>query len=187
MGQSGRAAQALRDWLEVADDRAYVLFCIGSLFFDDANYHTASVYFQKSLKEDACYSSAWRYLGLCSEKLGYSDDAAGYYRRAIDVNPDIDINWLCLADLYISQSRFAEALSLMQSGRHEAECPSDFDLRLCYCLFRLGKREQVKEMIRTLEGDEPSLFVYMLSIYPDMAEDSEIAALVYHNTKNEDK
>ena len=187
LGQRGRAAQALRDWLEVADDRAYVLFCIGSLFFDDANYHTASVYFQKSLKEDACYSSAWRYLGLCSERLGYSDEAAGYYRRAIDVNPDNDINWLSLADLYISQNRFAEALSLLQSGRHEAECLSDFDMRLCYCLFRLGKREQVKEMINTPHEDDPMLYVDMLSYYTDMAADPEIAALVFQKYKNDEK
>lgn len=174
MGELSRAVQALRDALDSAPDRPYVLYSIGRIYLDAGNYHTASSYLHDALKEDPSYALAWNNLGMCSERLGYDEEAAGYYRRAIDLDPDVDGHWLCLADLYMRMSRFPEAVALLEDSRVEAEDPFAFDIRLCYCYFKTGRRNRLFELLRSDLIRYPTLGKSLLTQYPEMGADPEV-------------
>ena len=172
LGDNGKAVQTLRESLEYTDDRAYVFFCIGNLYRELGNLHTATVYLHDALKEDPSYGDAWLALGQCSQQLGYGEEAAGYYRRAIDLNPDSDEGWLCLADLYIGEGCFAEAAALMESGYADAVTPLLFASRLCYCYYRMGRRERLADFLLSANIDLQSVYFQVLAVYPDLAGDT---------------
>lgn len=174
LGDLPRAVQALRDATPYSDDRPFLLYSIGRIYFEAGNYHTASTYYHDAIKDDPSCSNAWSDLGRCSEQLGYLDEAAGYYRRAIDLDPDNDAYWLLLADLYVSSSRFPEACALLESARLEANDLFVFDARLVYCYYRLGRRSRLFDLLRKDAVDYGSQYHYLLDLYPDMAEDPEI-------------
>ena len=182
--QLGTAVQVMRELLDIIDDRARVLYLIGSLYFENGNYHTATVYFRDSIKADERYSNGWRGLGMCSEQQGYYDEAAGYYRHAINVAPDIDDNWLSLADLYINQSRFREALNLLRSACQQTWDKLPFYQRMCYTLIRLGKREQAKDLVLNAAPCDQRAFVDLLTYYPDLIEDADITQFLLQFVDN---
>lgn len=181
MGNRAAAVRALRDSLEYASDRPYVLYSIAQLYQDEGNYHTASSYLHEALKEDPSYDLAWSHLGYCSEMLGYNEEAAGYYRRAIDLDPDNDWHWLSLSDLYIRTSHFAEAAALLEDACSEAEDRFAFDLRLCYCYFRMGRRNRLFGYINTASVVYPQLGEELLKRYADMAADPEVVMKISSN------
>lgn len=176
LGDTGRAVAALNDALDYADDRAYVLYSMGRIYFEAGNWHTASTYLHDALKEDPAYAVAWNDLGRCCEQMGYADEAAGYYRRAIDLEPDADGHWVCLADLYMKQGRFAEAASLLESARVEAEDPFLFDSRLLYCYYRLGRRNRLFVLLQRDARQYGAMYPTLLSQYPDLRQDAEIVS-----------
>ena len=172
------AVQALREVLEYTTDRHPVLRAIGILYLNNGNYHTAYSYIRDALRENANDAVAWNYLGHCSEKLGYIDEAVEHYYRAINLCPDYDELWLDLADLYIAEDRFSDAAALLASSRQDAEGRFLFDYRLLYCYYKMGQRNR---LFRLLEEDAElngyhlsDLFIY----YPEMSQDTEIVTFI---------
>ncbi len=178
LGNTTLAIQALRDSLEFTQDRPYVLFHIGCIYLQRGNYHTASTYFHDAIKEDPAYSDAWNYLGRCSEYFGYPEDAAGYYRRAIDLDPECDEYWLCLADLYLSSERYPEACALMESSRADATDRFSFDARLLYCYYKLGRRNRLFSLLQTDAPRFGALYHSLFVMYPELEQDPEIVSVI---------
>lgn len=178
LGDTGRAVAAMNDSLDYADDRAYVYYTMGHLYLAAGNYHTASTYLHDALKEDPAYSIAWNDLGRCCEQLGYDDEAAGYYRRAIDLEPEADEHWVCLADLYIKLERFAEAASLLESARVEAVDMFLFDARLLYCYYKLGRRNKLFNLLQKDAPQFGAMYPTLLSQYPELQQDPEVVNLI---------
>lgn len=174
LGNTARAVQALRDSLDYTSDRPHVLYLIGHIYLQQCNYHTASTYYHDALKEDPSYSSAWDDLGYCSEMLGYIDEAAGYYRRAIDLEPDNDIHWLRLVRLYVRTQRYAEACALLESSRADATDRFAFDTNLLYCYYKLGHRNRLFALLREDAVEFGSLYPSLYSYYPEFSNDIEI-------------
>lgn len=181
LNNSALAIQALRDILEHtqdSQDRPCALYRIGSLYFQLGNYHTASTYFHDAIKEDPSYSIAWNDLGRCSELLGYLDEAAGYYRRAIDLDPDSDEHWLSLADLYLNGQRYPEACALLESSRADATDRFSFDSRLLYCYYKMGRRNRLFSLLQEDNADYGPVFHTLFLMFPEFAQDSEIANII---------
>lgn len=175
MGDKSRAVRTLRDALNYTDDPAYVLFCIGCLYKESGNLHTATVYFRDALKDDPAYAAAWCELGLCSQKMGYSDEAAGYFRRAIDLDPEGNTGWLCLADLYIAHERWAEALQLLETNFHPIDGSITFAVRMCYCYYRLHRADKLQAFLATWQYDRQALYFGLLATFPQLADDADLA------------
>lgn len=173
-GDLSKALQALHNAIDFALDKAYVYYCIGIIYLEMNNYHTASVYFHNSLKEDPSYSLSWNCLGRSSELLGYLDDAAGYYRRAIDLDPDSDDLWISLADFYMRYEKYDEACALLESSRKEAEDRFRFDMRLAYCYFRSGRRNRLFGLLDSDATEFAPLYHNFITAFPDMAADPEV-------------
>lgn len=178
MGNQTEAIRVLHESLDYADDRSFVLYSIGCVYLETGNYHTASVYFRDAIKEDPAHYGAWRDLGYCSEQMGYLDEAAGYYNRAISLNPDDDYSWLCLADLYINQQRFTEASSLLESARTEAYQGFDFDSRLAFCYFMQGRRNRLFALLREDAQPYGMQLPTLLQSFPEMAQDSDVVSFI---------
>lgn len=174
LGDTPRAVQALRDSLNYTDDRPMVLHRIGLLFFEADNYHTAMAYFHNAVKEDPAYGEAWSDLGRCCQRLGYNDEAAGYYRRAIDLDPDSDAHWLRLADLYLLSDKYSEAAALLESSRAEAADKFSFDSRLLFCYYKLGRRNRLFSLLRQDAREYASLYPSIFANYPELADDPEV-------------
>lgn len=178
LGNIALAVQALRDTLDYTQDRPMVLYQIGRLYLQQGNYHTASTYFHDALKEDPAYSIAWNDLGRCSERLGYTDEAAGYYRRAIDLEPDSDEHWICLADLYISTQRFPEACALLESSRADAVDRFSFDSRLLYCYYKMGRRNRLLSLLQEDGATFGPLYHTLFVMFPELTQDPEIVNVI---------
>lgn len=174
----GRAAQALHDSLEYADDRAYVFYSLGHLYFQKNNFATASVYLHDAVKEDPAFSMAWNELGRCCACMGCLDEAAGYFRRAIDLDPDIDEHWISLAELYLYAARYEEACALLESSRIDANSRFEFDSRLLYCYFKLGRRNRLFSLLQDDAKDFGPLYHSLLSAYPEMQNDPELVSAI---------
>jgi Tfp pilus assembly protein PilF len=178
LGNTVLAIQALRDTLEYTPDRPFILYRIGRLYLRQGNFHTASTYLHDALKEDPSYSIAWNDLGRCCERLGYPDEAAGYYRRAIDLEPDADEHWICLADLYLSTQRYAEACALLESSRGDATDRFSFDSRLLYCYYKLGRRNRLFSLLMEDSASFGPMYHTLLVMYPEFAQDTEIVDVI---------
>ncbi len=178
LGNTALAIQALRDSLEYTQDRPYVLYHIGRIYLQGGNYHTASTYFHDALKEDPAYSVAWNDLGRCSEHLGYPDEAAGYYRRAIDLDPDADEHWLCLADLYLNSERYPEACALLESSRTDAVDRFSFDSRLLYCYYKLGRRNRLFSLLQEDSATFGPIYHTLFVMFPEFSQDPEIVNVI---------
>lgn len=176
LGDMGRAAQALRDALEHSDveQRRYVRYLTGRIFLDDGNYHTAAAYLRDAVKEFPTDYLSWNDLGLCYEKLGDIDEAAECYRRAINLFPHADGLWMSLADLYINAGRFDDACGLLESARSEACDVFAFDSRLIYCLFKMGKRSRMLDLLLYDAVEHSNRFEELLRQFPDLADDTEV-------------
>ena len=176
--QYGRAVQALRESLDYADDRPYVIFSMARVYMNARNYHTAMTYLQETLKEDPTYALAWNSLGHCCTCLDLREEAAGYFRRAIDLDPAIDEYWLNLADLLINDERYGEACSLLENGRTDAVVPYDFESRLIYCCFKTGRRNRMLSLLRAMAAATPEQFPNLLRCYPELGTDIDIMNII---------
>lgn len=178
MGDNARAVQTLRDSIDYTDDHAYIYFCIGCIYKESGNFHTATVYLHDALKEDPAYAAAWRQLGICSQKLGYMEEAAGYFRRSIDLDPESDDGWICLADLYIGQERWSEAFQLLHSSYPGTDDSLPFATRICYCLYRLRWADQLRSFLATGQQDVQTIYFSLLATYPQLADDMDLASFL---------
>ena len=176
--QYGRAVQALRESLDYADDRPYVIFSMARVYMNSGNYHTAVSYLHDALKEDPSYALAWNNLGICCLNMNLSEEAAGYFRRAIDLDPGVDEYWLNLADLFISAERYGEAWSLLENGRTDAVAPYDFESRLIYCCFKTGRRNRMLALLRAMATASPESFPDLLRHYPELSADLDIMNII---------
>ncbi len=183
MGDIPRAVKTLRSALDFAADRPDILHSIGCLYMADNNYHTAYVYFQDALKEDDTRAYFWDGLGRCSQCLGYVEEAVEQFVHAINLEPEFDCYWLNLADLYISQLRWADAASLLESARGEATDPYDFDVRLLYCYYKMGRRNRLTSLMAEAGAKYGPMLKDLLLQYPDMAQDWEIVSTIEKMTK----
>lgn len=173
-----QAVQALRDSLDYADDRPMIIYSMGRIYMDQGNYHAAISFIHDAIKEDPSYSLAWNDLGRCCEAIGLAEEAAGYYRRAIDLEPDADEHWITLADLYIRTQRFAEAASLLENGRTGALEVFLFDSRLIYCCFMLGRRNRMLQILRADADQYGDYFPSLLQQYPALASDLDVMNII---------
>lgn len=174
MGDTSRAVQAYRDVLEYTHRRAYVLRSIGDVYVCAANWHTAFSYYREAVKEDPADSVSWLMMGRCSEELGYNEEAVAHYLRAINLDPDQDANWLNLANFYIKQERFDDAVNLLESARTEASFPFWFDMLLLYCYYRLGLRNRLFRLLAENGSNYVADLKQIFDYFPDLAKDVEI-------------
>ena len=86
--------------------------------------------------------------------------------------------WLDLADLYIAQQRFAEAAALLDSARMEADNRFQFDNRLLYCYYKLGRRNRFFRLLAEDAASDASQFSDLLFYYPELTLDSEIVTAI---------
>ena len=177
-GSLERAVQTLRDVLDNTTDRARALCSLGEAYMRASCYHTAYSFLRDAVKENADSSFIWSELGRCCERLGYAEEAAGHYERAINLAPDFDGHWLDLAHLYMGQNRFAEAAALLESARQEADNKFLFDVRLMYCYYRLGLRNRLFGLLAEDSLIYAPQLRTLLSDYPDMAQDAQIVAAI---------
>ncbi|MCQ2260774.1 MAG: tetratricopeptide repeat protein [Bacteroidales bacterium] len=174
MGDVGRAVRALHDSLDFTDDRAYVYYNMGHLYLEKGNCATASIYLHDSVKADPSFALAWNDLGRCCAISENYDEAAGYFRRAIDLDPDTDEHWLCLADLYLWMGRYDEACALMESSRFDAVSRFEFDCRLLYSYYKMGRRNRFFTLLQEDAEAFGPLYRSLLSQYPEFQNDVEV-------------
>ena len=81
---------------------------------------------------------------------------------------------MSLADLYINAGRFDDACGLLESARSEACDVFAFDSRLIYCLFKMGKRSRMLDLLLYDAVEHSNRFDELLRQFPDLADDTEV-------------
>jgi len=179
LGDQGRAVQALHDALPYTTvNRPSVLYSIGSIFRESGNCHTALSYYRECLKENPYYGLAWSDIGLCCELMGYKGDAEDNYRKAIDVEPDVDLHWLRLADFYLREDDYRRACTLLENGRTDAADAYAFDSRLLVCYHHMGRRNRMLHILRSLARQYPDLMPDILNLCPALADDYDAMTII---------
>lgn len=177
LGNIPLAVQALRDSLPYTDNKPYVHYCIGHLYTEAGNHHTAMTYLHDVIKEDPADSNAWADLGVCNESLGYSEEAAGCYRRAIDLDPDNDSNWIVLADLYMHNNQCSQACDLLESNVMNACEPLLFNMRLAVCYIQMGRCNRLVRLIQENKEMINDIVNFIRSDYPELLDNPSLVNL----------
>ena len=111
--------------------------------------------FKESIKVNPNFSEAYNNLGSTQKTLNKFDDAILSYKKAIslkDTNVEACYN---LASLYYLLENYLEALNYYKNifniqARHEEICE-----RYTICLFKTGKRKEVKDFVLTIISKYP--------------------------------
>ena len=177
MGDVAKAVQTLRMAAPYTNDKASLFFIIGCYYLEDNNLHTAYTYLRDAVNMLPAYSLSWSYLALCCEKMGYNEEAASCYRRAADLEPDLDEPWLQLAQFYIRTGQYDSAVSVIEESRYH-EYPFIFDELLILCYYHLGLRNRMFDILQNNAPLYASQFPRMLRDYPELAADAELVAAI---------
>lgn len=178
LGDTAAAVQTLRLALPYADDRSTILYSIGSVYLDDNNLHTAYTYLREAVQDDASFSLAWVQLAHCSERMGYMEEAAGQYRRAADLEPDVDEYWLQLGEFYIRCGQYDVCADLLETARTTATNPYPFDILLVLCYYHLGCRNRMFDILQRNAPQYAALYPLLLRQYPELAADLELVNFI---------
>jgi len=72
-------------------------------------YEEAIPLLQKVVADNARDADAWNYLGFASRKLGKNDEALGYYRKALAIDPKHKGAHEYLGELHLQMNNLAKA------------------------------------------------------------------------------
>lgn len=103
----------------------------------------AMSYLKKVIAKKRNHTDALNYLGYCSRKLGKTDDALGYYQRALEIDPKHLGAHEYLGELY---------LMLKDRPKAEAELATLKDL----CPQSCTQLEDLEDAIATYKKDNPA-------------------------------
>ena len=82
----------------------------GVSYLQKKNYELALVEFQRSIQTDKKSKNAYFALGSVSETMGKFADAEGYYKEALDIDPEFSEAYNALGVVYSRQERWKDAL-----------------------------------------------------------------------------
>ena len=110
--------------------------------------------------------------------MGYKGDAEDHYRKAIEVEPDVDLHWLRLADFYLRDGDYRKASNLLENGRTDAADVYAFDYRLVICYDHMGRRNRMLHILRALARQFPSSMADLLDQCPELADDYDALTII---------
>lgn len=101
--------QACRKAIQLNQDLAAAMSCLGTVANGMGNYQEAAGHFQKALAADPTSDRA--YLGLASayEKLGRTSEAEQTYQKAIQLRPQYWAGYTWMGIFYFRQGRYDDA------------------------------------------------------------------------------
>lgn len=109
MGDVGRAASTLMQWVQVADNRGEALRNVGALYLRSGNFVAASIYLNKALAEQPRDVVAMAWLADCYLMQDDISMARSYLKKAEAIDPD-EINVLAVgARIFDALGHFEKA------------------------------------------------------------------------------
>ncbi|GIW98480.1 MAG: hypothetical protein KatS3mg111_1813 [Pirellulaceae bacterium] len=164
-----KARKVLESYLQEADSPRYLdqaLFYLGEVCSLAGDAAQAARYYRQMLEKDATADSplrpdAWYALAMAEEELEDYAAAEQSCRRFLEEHPTHALAGevrVRLADLFIRQERYADAVELLQSVVRDASMKAIADyalLRLGYALHRLDRQQQALEHLVAIAKDHP--------------------------------
>jgi len=97
---------------------AEALYGLGSVCLEQHKDQEAWDYFQRSLKAQANYPStlpnSWNDLGILAARAGKTDEAIGYFRKALDLNPEHAVALQNLGNAYRQKRDWENAKTALE-------------------------------------------------------------------------
>jgi Tfp pilus assembly protein PilF len=184
----GSAAQSEYDKaLRISPDSWRINFMMARDLYGKNNLTEASKYFQNAIKAKKDLPVAWFYLGEIGVAMNDPDRALESYRKALELDPAMTQIHRKTGELYLNQSKYAEALkSFEKASLYGTDCALSDRLGICY--------ENTGEPVKAVASYEESLKLNtfhlaseksdgihavnrLLSLYPELHREQDAAAL----------
>ena len=178
LGKTGEAVSRLLEGINYSNDRASTFIAIATIYMDVRNYNTAIVYLKQAVGEDRFNDASWGLMADCYDMLNDPDNAEPLYQRALGMNGEEESHWLGYADFLLHHERFKEAADLLKEGERTSISPYEFNSRLAFCYYKMGKHPQLYEVLNACAADYTEGLNTILIDYPDMKNDPEVVRMI---------
>lgn len=111
VGEAERATDYYKNAMRLAPKNPDIANSFGAFLCQQNQYQKAKTYFLKAVNNDRYANSAQTYenMAICAENEGFSDDAIGYLRSALNYQPGRVQSLMLLAELHAKNENYSEA------------------------------------------------------------------------------
>jgi Tfp pilus assembly protein PilF len=102
--------------LQAKRDSAQQYYSIGASYFQQNNFESALLNFERALDYDSTYYEVYVAVGATYRKMRDAVPAEEYYRKAMKIDPKKPKAYEGLGDLFLSQGKDSAALAVYQEG-----------------------------------------------------------------------
>jgi tetratricopeptide (TPR) repeat protein len=140
--QDADARREYEEALRRNADLPGVNFRLGYLLYRDNQYGPAAECFRKELALNPAYADASLFLAQTLRTLGQDDEAIGWFRKAIALDPRSDLAYRALAGILTEKNDLTGAAAILRQA--EAQFPADpgFPAQLAKILTRLNREDE---------------------------------------------
>lgn len=152
---SGLAEPILQQATRDRPDDALAWLSLASVLEAQRRNSDALDAYNKCLKLKPNEEKALEFAAGLTARIGRSDDAIGYYKRVIEVNPYLARYHLELAGLYAERRQWTLAQESFEATLRLEPVNTEARTRLIACLLRTGQNDQAKKHFDTLMALKP--------------------------------
>jgi tetratricopeptide (TPR) repeat protein len=142
-----KAAWAYDYSILINDGFASAYFNLGNTFVSMSRYRSAIEMFEKCIELDGEDGITLDYIAEAYEQLEEYDLALLYYKRSMDLTPELPDAWLGTGIVLDLLDRSAEAIHFLRKAAEMEADNSDYLHVLSGCLIKLGELEEAKDVL----------------------------------------
>ncbi|MBV9267538.1 MAG: VCBS repeat-containing protein, partial [Acidobacteriaceae bacterium] len=153
---------------------------LGSVYLKQSKAAEARASFEQAVKLNANYPetkpNAWNNLGLLATEGGRLDDAIGYFKQALRINPDHLISLLNLGNAYRQEKRWDEARSTLEHALQVGPYNPEVNYSLGMVFAQIEQPDRAYELLQNA-----------LQLRPNYPEAMNNLGVLYLRTRRRDQ
>jgi protein O-GlcNAc transferase len=132
IGQLDEAARCFEQALEAAPDLAQAHANLGDVLREQHRFAAAMPHYMRALELEPGVAQLWINLGVCRHRAGLFDSAREAFERALAIRPDAPDALANLAASLTAETRYAEALPLLERAQRNGTFDAQAQSTLLY-------------------------------------------------------
>ncbi|MFK7806444.1 MAG: tetratricopeptide repeat protein, partial [Saprospiraceae bacterium] len=162
---------------------AETYYHIGQCYAQEGAWGSSLHFYKQAVKLDEEREDYLSALAKNHQMLGYPQRAIPFYKRAIEIGPELGVNWAELTQILIQENKIEDALNLVEDA---FEHTYDAGLFYCKAACEFKKRDfatamdTLKEALLEDHGKHQMLF----AICPELIEDRGVQAIIRYYDPN---
>jgi predicted Zn-dependent protease len=156
-GEEDEVAPALVDLVEGNHpERTAILSTLASAYMRHLRYGPAYTSLTRWIKDSPDSARPYLWRGWVLERLNNSRAAMKDYRRALELEPDLTVARLRVAEMLLEEHKPLEALPHLERLRRQHPDRADVQARLGQCLYLQGKKGEARRLLEAAVKEMPN-------------------------------